>query len=312
MFGFGKKEIHRIGVDIGRDGLRLAQLSNSGSDLSLLAGRAFSCPEDIKPGSASWQRWTIDVIKRSVPKGGFRGKAVSAVLPASDIYIDHIKIPKQEGQLTDDFIFSRIKHKIPFKCSREDTMVQLIASDKEHAMVMAAERILIDRHLAIYEKAGVNIKALGVWPEALHRCYINFFGRRQSDLNDVVILVNVEGESTNIVICRHSNLLFARSIPIGASGLTDETAINRLVMEVGSCRRDFATMYKNAPIMRMIFMSGPVVETSVYAAIAKQLEIQAQIGDCLVAVEMPESLVEVMDRREQRISWATAFGLSLS
>lgn len=312
MFGFGKKEVHRIGIDISRDGLRLVQLSNKGSDLCLLAGSAIPCPEDVDPGTASWQRWVIDVIKRSVPKGGFRGKAISAVLPASEIFIDHIKIPKQADQLTDEYIFARIKNKIPFKCTREDTMVQLIASDKDHGMVMAAERTLIDRHLAIYEKAGVNIKALGVWPEALHRCYINFFGRRESDLDDVVILVNIEGDCTNIVICRHSNMLFARSFPFGANGLADETAINRLVMEVSSCRRDFATMYKNTPIKRLIFMSGPVVETSVYAAIAQQMEIQAQIGDCLVAVDMPEALVAEMDRRDQHISWATAFGLSLS
>jgi len=312
MFGFGKKEYHRIGVDIGRDGLRLAQLSNSGEDLSLLAGNAVPCPDDIDPGSASWQRWVIDVLKRSVPKGGFRGKAVSAVLPASEIYIDHIKMPKQGDQLTDEYIFARIKNKIPFKCAREDTMLQLVASDKDHGMVMAAERTLIDRHLAIYEKAGVDIKALGVWPEALLRCYVNFFGRRQVDLNNVVILVDIEGDCTNIVICRHSSLLFARSIPFGANTLSDESGINRLVMEVSSCRREFATMYKNTPLSRMIFMSGPVVETSVYAAIAKQLEIQAQIGDCLVAVEMPGPLVDVLDRRDQHISWATAFGLSLS
>ncbi len=312
MFGFGNKEVHRIGIDISRDGLRLAQLSTKGGDLCLLAGNAIPCPGDVDPGTANWQRWAIDVIKRSVPKGGFRGKAISAVLPASEIYIDHIKMPKHADQITDEYILSRIKNRIPFKCSREDTMVQLVASDKDHGMVMAAERTLIDRHLAIYEKAGVSIKALGVWPEALHRCYVNFFGRRESDLDDVVILANIEGDSTNIVICRHSNLLYARSIPSGANGLADEAGINRLVMEVSSCRRDFVTMYKNAPLKRLIFMSGPVVETSVYAAIAKQMEVQAQIGDCLVAVDMPDALVDAMDRRDQHISWATAFGLSLS
>lgn len=312
MFGFGKKQIHSIGIDIGRDGLRLAQLAHVGKDMSLLAGSAESCPEDLEPGSASWQRWAIDVIKRSVPKGGFRGKSVSAVLPASDIFIEHIKMPRQGDALTEDYIFNRIKNKIPFKCAREETMVQMVACDKDHAVVMAAEREVVNRHLAIYESAGMDVKSLGVWPEALVRCYIQFFGRRKSDLQDVVMLVNVEADGTNVVICRHGNLLFARTIPVGAYALAEESGLNRAVVEVGACRRDFATMYKNIQLSRLIFMSGAVVDTSVYATLAKKMEIQAQIGDCLVAVEMPEPLGEILDRRDQHISWATAFGLSLS
>lgn len=312
MFGFGKKQIHCIGIDIGRDGLRLAQLAHIGKDLTLLAGNAETCPEELEPGSANWQRWAIDIIKGSVPKGGFRGKSVSAVLPATDIFIEHIKMPKPGTPLTEEYIFNRIKNKIPFQCDRDATMVKMVACDKEHAVVMAAEREVVNRHLAIYEKAGVEIKALGVWPEALVRCYVQFFGRRKSDLHEVVMLVNVEADCTNVVICRHSNLLFARSIPLGANSLEDEAGINRVVLEVGACRRDFMGMYKSAQLSRLIFMSGAVVDTSVYAAMAKNMEIQAQIGDCLVAVEMPEPLGEVLDRRDQHISWATAFGLSLS
>jgi Tfp pilus assembly PilM family ATPase len=312
MFGFGKKQIHRIGIDIGRDGLRLAQLVDQGKDLSLLAGNAESCPPGLEPGSASWQRWAIDAIKQNVPKGGFRGKEVCAVLPASDVFIEHIKMPRQGDSLTEDYIFNRIKNKIPFRCSREDTMVKMVACDKDHAVVMAAEREVVNRHLAIYEMAGVDIKTLGVWPEALVRCYVQFFGRRKSDLNDVVILVDIEAQCTNLVICRHSNLLFARSISLGADALADEAGLNRAILEVGACRRDYAAMYKNSQLSRLIFMSGAVVDTSVYAALAKKMEIQAQIGDCLVAVEMSEPLGQVLDRRDQHISWATAFGLSLS
>ncbi|MFC1761458.1 pilus assembly protein PilM [Planctomycetota bacterium] len=313
MLGFGKKQAFAIGIDMSRDGLRLAQLANSGKDLSLIAGGSQCCPEEIEVGSASWQHWVVEKVHQLVGHGGFRGKAISTAIPSSDIYVDQIKLPKpSDGQMIEDAIFNRIKNKMPFKGSRESTMIRYMPSDQDNAVVMAADRDVINGHLAIFEKAGLQIKTMGVWPEALVNCYIRFFGRRKADVHEIVMLINVEHTCTKVVICRHQTLLFARSLPLGAVGLVDEQAINRLVLEVTACRRDFMSLYKNSPIARLIFMSGPSVDTSIYATVAKQLEIQAQIGDCLVAVEMPKPLGEVLDRRDQHISWATAFGLSLS
>jgi hypothetical protein len=65
-------------------------------------------------------------------------------------------------------------------------------------------------------------------------------------------------------------------------------------------------------VTRVIFLSGPTVKTQVYATIAKQLEVQAQIGDCMAAVQVPDPTGQGPDRRACPVSWATAFGLSLS
>jgi len=115
-----------------------------------------------------------------------------------------------------------------------------------------------------------------------------------------------------LVICRHTNLLFARSLPIGAQELDDERGIDRLVLDVTACRRDFVALCRNNTISRLIFLSGRAVEREIYARIARQLEVQAQIGDCLVAVEMTDPACEELDRRDNHVSWATAFGLSLA
>jgi hypothetical protein len=190
---------------------------------------------------------------------------------------------------------------------------------------MASERTVIDRHLAVYEKAGLSIKSIGVWPLALINCYVKFFGRRKSDLEAIVMLICIEEDCTDVVICRHKNLLFAHSIPIGIKNLIDEQAISRLAMEITSCKRQFNMMYRNAQIERLIFLSGQAVDKDACATIARQLEMPAQIGDCLAAVEIAkscrlsrdiendkESLDGQIDRRECPVNWAVTFGLSLS
>lgn len=311
MLGFGKNHIHEIGVDISRDGLRLAQLANYGTGVALIAGSCECRPADLEPGSVQWQRWVVDRLHSLVSNGSFRGRSAKVALPSGDVYVESVKMPKKPESKLEDALFARIKQHMPSGCTKESTLIKYITTGEDNALVMASDRETINRYLAVYEKAGLDIRAIGVWPEALVSCYATFFGRRKSDLDAVVLLLNIEAKHTNLVISRHVNILYARSIPIGGETLTDEKAINRLVLEVTACRRDFVSMCSESTISRLIFLSGPIVETQIYSDIARQLEVQAQIGDCLVAVEMSDPMCQELDRRDMHVNWATAFGLSL-
>ena len=127
-----------------------------------------------------------------------------------------------------------------------------------------------------------------------------------------MLLLDVHPDCTNMVISRHKNPLYACSIPIGTGQLTDEASVGRLVMELNANRRQFTSLYKNAQIERLIFLSGLAVEPDIYRMIAKQLEVQAQLGDCMAAVEMADPNRIGLERRNGKVSWALAFGLSLS
>lgn len=325
MFEFLKNHSFAIGVDIGDDNLKLVQLANNGKGISLTAGSSENRPEDIRPATAGWQRWAIETIRNLTANGHFRGREVIAAIPASEMFIDHIKMPKINDGKLEDVIFSKIKHKLPFEPVKENTMIKCIPTEEDNVLVMAAERKVIDRHLAIYEQANLQIKSIGVWPAALANCYATFFGRRQSDIKAVVMLLDIEPSCTNIVISRHKSLLFARSISIGAKNLNDEKMVTRLMLELTACRRQFGSMLPGTQIERLIFLSGRAVDRDLCASIAKQLEMPAQIGDCLTAVEIDgpyhfatdgeqkgKHSGTPIDRRNCRINWATAFGLSLS
>lgn len=324
MFGLLKKQTYSIGIDIGYDDVKLAQLGSKGHGLSLLAGNSKDRPEDIRPNSSDWQKWAIDAMHLMTAYGDFRGREIIASMPTHDVYIDHMKKPKVENRKLEDAIFSKIKQKLPFESLRDNTMMQCIPTEEDNVLVMAVERNMVNRHLAIYEEAGLSIKTIAVWPIALANCYVRFFGRRQSDLDSVVMLICIESDSTNIVVCRHKNLLMARSLGIGVKRFDDEQAVTRLVMELTACKRQFGLMYRNARIERLIFLSGRNVAKEICATIAKQLEMPAQMGDCLTAVEIArscrlgrenekkEEAGTPIDRRNSDVNWTVAFGLSLS
>lgn len=325
MFGLLKKHTYSIGIDIEDYNLRLAQLSSNGKGLNLLAGKKQDRPDDMKPGSSDWQRWIIENIHLSTVYGSFRGKEVVATMPTSEVFIDHIKKPKEDNGKLQDAIFSKIKQKLPFEPLQKNTMIQYIPTEQDNILVMATERRIIDRHLAIYEEAGLAIKSICVWPVALANCYMQFFGRRKTDLEAIVMLVYIERNHTNVVICRHKNPLFARSLSIGSERLNDEKVVSRLVLELTACKRQFGLLYRNSQIERLIFLSGQSVERDIYATIAKQMEMPAQMGDCMAAVNIPDTchlgkefkddkknVSGPVDRRDCQVNWAVAFGLSLS
>ena len=335
MFGLTKNHAYSIGVDISDDNLNMVQLGNNGNGISLIDGGIETRPEYVKPGSVDWQKWAIEAIRRLIATGNFHGRDIISAIPAGEVFIDHIRMSGINDSLQNakksvwgpgdkltDTIFSKVKQKLPFEPVKENTMIKYIPTEDDNVLVMATERKIIDRHLAIYENADLKIKSIGVWPVALTNTYVRFFGRRKTDIEAIVMLICIEANCTNVIICRHKNLLFARSISIGTKQLDDEKMMTRLAMELTSCKRQFCSMHRNAQIERLVFLSSHVVDKDMCTIIARQLEMPAQIGDCLAAVEITDPRRLGIDRRapvptgtslqKQQVNWATAFGLSLS
>ncbi len=306
-----------IGVDIGNDVLTTVQFERNKKGVLLSAAGYKNRPDNIEFGSSSWQRWAIETIRELTADSRFHGKEVIAAMPASEVFIDYIKMPKIEKGGMENAIFSKIKQKLPFKV--DDAMIKYIPAEDDNVMVIAVELKKIDRHLAIYEEAGLQIKSIAVWPTVLANGYAMFFGRRKSDIEAIVMLLNIDTSYTNVVICRHKDPLFACSIPVGAKHLkaasnngNTEAMIAKLVLELIACKRRFSSMYKEAHIERLIFLSSHTVDIGVCTTIAKQMEMPTQIGDCLAAVEAANIDGLVIDRRGCKVNCAIAFGLSLS
>ena len=312
MLGIIKNQAFPIGVDVTDDSLRMVQMKNADEKgpLVLLAGNCQSCPPDILPGTPTWQRWAIDAMRNVCSKSKFAGRHVIASVPPSEVFIDHIKVPKSDSRDLDETIMTKAKQKLTGEF--ENSLVKYITTEEDNVVIIATGRVMIDRHLAIYEEAGLKIKSIGVWPLALVNAYVKFFGRRSTDRETVVMLVDTGVLRTNVVICRHQELLFARSIPVGTKLLKMGESTSRLMAEISACRQSFNTLYKKAKIERVIFMTGQAVDKDIYTSIAIQLQLPAQIGDCLSAVSIAEDNLLDMGKRNSQFSWATAFGLSLS
>jgi Tfp pilus assembly PilM family ATPase len=312
MFGILRRQICPIGINVGDDRIELAQLENNGKGLTLLAGVIRNRPADTTVGSSKWQRWVLEVVSDLTGTGDFKGKEVIVSVPPRELFIDHLKMPKVQKNKIEQALIQKIKQRLPFPS--EQAMLKYIPTEEDNVLVMIMDREKIDRHLAVYEKAGLNITSIGIWPMTIARTYTRFFGRRRTDRDTVVLILDMAPKHCNILICRHQNPLFAKTITMGMEDLNNDETLKRFMLELDTCRRHFSSLYKKPKIEKTIFLAGELngVETqNVYAAIARQLELPTQMGNCMAAVQIFNN-GGFIERRGCNCSWASAFGLSLS
>lgn len=319
MFGLNKNRVCPIGVDLGSGFLRMAQLGMNGQGPYLVGAGLRAKPAEIVPRSPAWQHWAIEAIKSIHREAGFKSKEVVTALPSDDLFIDPIKVPRTTLDRLSETALPKVQKRLPF--AAENAMIQYIVVDQPDAkgpdadvLVIAAERETVNRYLAIYERAGLEVVGISIWPTALIQSYANFFCRRQNEQGRIALLLDVGTNHTNVVVCRGKSLLFARVIEIGYNQLTDNAAAQRLLGEIDACIRYYESMPGNGVIERMVFLAGSGTSTMLcekIAELAQQMQVAAQIGDVLCAIEMNGTPPCMVDRRNSKIDWATAFGLSL-
>lgn len=319
MLNWFGKHVYPIGVDLGNGFLRMAQIGFNGNGLYLHAAGIVARPQDIEPQSPAWQRWAIDAIKNLLRTSDFKGKSVITALASEDLFIEQMKVPRNAAAKLDEAVLPRIQKKLPF--ALEEGMIHCIPVEfganktaETDVIVIAAERRKIDRHLAIYENAGLDVVEMSIWPTALINSYHRFFCRRKTDQSRVVILLDVGSHSCNVVIGCGGELLFARLIPTGYVHLSQDQTIQRLVAEIDSCCRYFESVAGKFPIEQILLLVGKNINKDLcdkIVELAQKMQIPAQIGDVLSAIQTRREVAEMVDRRNSNVDWAVAFGLSL-
>ncbi len=317
---FGKK-YGPMGVDLGSGHLRAVQLGRNGQGLFLQAGGIRTKPDEIKVGTPEWQRWALEALKEIVRENAFKGTKVMTALPSDDLFIDQVRVSRGSSTAAiEQAAFGKVQSKLPFKA--EEGLLKYVVveqpggkSPEVEVVIMGAGRLAVEVHLAIYEQAGLDVEGMIPWPMAMVDSYTRFFCRRRHEQDRVSLLMSLGTHHCNVVICRQVSLLFARVVPIGFSHLGETGLMHRLIAEVDACARYYQAMPSPGPSERRVFLAGSGVSRSVcegVAELARRMQIAAQVGDVLSAIRVdPVEQKAMVDRRNSKVDWSLAFGLSL-
>lgn len=218
-----------IGVDFGSDSLKLAQVARVGDEWRLAAAACADVPAHVRHDAAARMNFFVQTIRELLAQGNFAGRSAVLAMPASAMFIQHLRLPKMDDDAMKKAIPWEARGKLPIDPSHA-VIRHLVAGDvyqdqepKSEVIIMAAGRDLVNGFLAMAARAKLDVVAMNVEPRVIVDCFAHIY-RRKNDSEVTNCFVDLGCTSTRAVIARGTQILFARVIPIGGDHLTRAVA----------------------------------------------------------------------------------------
>ena len=218
-----------IGVDFGSDCLRIAQTEQVNGEWHLSAAASADVPPHVRNEPHARFAFFSETIRELVTRGNFRGRRVTLCLPASMMYIQHLRLPKMDDEATKKAMAWELRGKIPFDPGAA-VLRHLVAGEiyhdsepKNEIIAMAARRDMVEQLLAAANKARLDVAGMNVEPRALVDCFLRIY-RRKTDVETPTMFVDIGNVASRAMIVHGGRIRFARVIPIGGDHLTRAVA----------------------------------------------------------------------------------------
>lgn len=224
MFGFVKSFVatnaNPIGVDFGSDCLRMAQIQITNGEPRIIAAASADVPSHVRNDANARASFFVETARDLLAQGGFKGRRAVLALPAAQMYIQHLRIPKMDDEGMKKALPWEARGKLPIDPTHA-LLRHVVAGEiyqdsepKNEVILMAAARDLVNSLLASSAKAKLDVIGMNVEPMALVDCF-NHIYRRKSDQQAVNCYVDIGFKSSRAIIAEGDKILFARTIPIG-------------------------------------------------------------------------------------------------
>lgn len=218
-----------IGVDFGSDCLRLAQVQNVGGEYRLVAAASADVPSHVRHSLQARLTFFVESVRDLLAQGQFHSRQAVLSLPASCMYIQHLRMAKMDEAETKKALPWEARGKLPIDPSAA-LIRHVIAGEvyqdtepKHEVIVIAAAREIVNQFLAAAAKARLDVVGMNVEPKAIVDCFSHIY-RRKGDEESTCCFLDMGWCGSRAVIANGQQIFFARTIPIGGEHFTKAVA----------------------------------------------------------------------------------------
>ncbi len=223
MLKFFQKKICPVGIDLGRDGLKILQLGMSDKKPELIAAARAQVPPDVQGNANSLYQWYGATIKKLLGSKPFKGKKIVSCLPSREMIIQHLRIVKMDEKDLQQALPFEMQDKLPFDANQA-LLRHIVAGEvydehtdqaKLEVILMAASGMTMRQHLNLIEHSKMEIDSINVEPCALARSFTHLLSGDGLE-NSAVMLVDLGHSCTKATIMIGSEITFCRTVNISS------------------------------------------------------------------------------------------------
>lgn len=167
------------------------------------------------------------VIRTAILNSGSRLKDVISSISGEAVIVRYISFPEMNDTELDNAIRWQIEEHIPYRLDDINLdyhrlgISQKEGTKKIDVLLVAARKDLVNERINILKSIGLNPAVVDVDAFAVFNCFEANYDFKP---DEVVALVNIGAQSTNIIICQNDISLFARDISLAGNSLTQQLA----------------------------------------------------------------------------------------
>jgi type IV pilus assembly protein PilM len=207
----------------------MVQVQIADGEPRIIAAASADVPSHVRNDPGARASFFAETARDLLIQGKFKGRQAILALPAAQMYIQHLRIPKMDEEALKKALPWEARGKLPIDPSHallRHTIAGEIYQDsepKDEVILMAAARETVNSLLSSAAKAKLDVLGMNVEPMAIVDCF-NHIYRRKVDHTTINLFVDIGFKSSRAIIVEGSKILFARSIPVGGEHLNRAVA----------------------------------------------------------------------------------------
>lgn len=232
MLRLTRTKLLPIGVDIGRDSIKLLQLDLAGQSLEARAMARLAVPAEAKTDPLLRAEAAAGLVRQAMKQSLFTGQRCVTALPRELVQVKNFRLPAMPLEEMASAV--RFEARNLFTFDTDDAQVEFVPAGEvrqgtdtlQEVIVFAARNQDVDGFLERFHGSGLVVESLDVNPIALFRGVERFI-RRREDEQEVHVLLDVGLSATHVVIGKGRDISFIKTIEIGG-GQFHEAVSTRL------------------------------------------------------------------------------------
>lgn len=235
-----QKNVLPIGIDIGTDVIKIAQLIRNGEGLMLQAFAEAVVPSHVRNDPLARLEFFTSTIPKTIREGSFSGRRCVLSVPAVNTLVRHVKVPRMDPSSTKNAVLRTAQEELSYPIAEAVvkyipiTEIYTEGEPRQEILLIAIPRTTVEAYINMANHAHLDVLGMSIEPLAMADCFAALFDWAR-DEQQANLFLDIGHATTQVVISHGPQVAFVRNLERGMT-LLDESISDGMKISVEEAR----------------------------------------------------------------------------